>query len=88
MTETVVTYGQGHVAQWLGVGVSAVSNWLTRHWDSIPKPAAVIISPSGDESYGWTAEQRKDWEDWQRKHVRRPAAPVNKPRHYQDREEV
>lgn len=68
-----VGYSVGVVAQWLGVGKAAVSNWLTRHPTEIPQPDVIIVLPSGEEELGWTMARREEWIEWfQARHLGEP----------------
>jgi len=73
MTTTMITYGNSQVAAWLGVTNAAVSNWLVRHAQEIPRPAVVVVSSSGEETWGWTEGQRAEWAAWHKE--RNPGGP-------------
>lgn len=78
--ETLVTYGSKTVAEWCGVTPPAVSNWIVRHWQEIPKPDAVIVTEQG-ERYGWVKAREHEWRAFAEKHAGQSAAR-NRARHY------
>lgn len=80
-------YSVSTVAQWCCVTNAAVSNWLRRYTD-YPQPAIIYSTPQQDY-YGWTADQKREWQDWSRPGTHPAAArrvlprpgPGAKPRH-------
>lgn len=65
----VICVGQSIIATWYGVSGPAVSNWITRHRDTIPVPYVVVAGADGGEVLGWLPEQRAEWDEWNRKRI-------------------
>lgn len=69
------TWGVAEVARWCGVRSTAVSSWRQRYgrW---PVRPAVEINAGCRRYYGWTSDQREDWEKWSGKQAPERAAAM------------
>lgn len=55
--------GQSDVMLWCGVTRPAVSNWISRHPDTVPQPDVIIVSEDSSRVIrGWLPERREEWE--------------------------
>lgn len=62
MVSMQIFWSSAAIAAELGVGRSAVTNWLDRHTD-YPEPAAFVQGSEGLRPL-WTESQLKDWREW------------------------
>jgi hypothetical protein len=56
--------GQTDVMNWCGgVNRAAISNWFSRHPDTVPQPDVIIVNEKTNQvTRGWLPERRAEWE--------------------------